>query len=358
MDEEFLRKLGLSIARGVPQMATGMVDLAAMPFTMTGLLDEKDVVGGTEYLTQRGLLPPPQEGIIPETLEMLSGSISPSGMGKTLAGGLLGATAFHGSPYLFKQFDPRKIGTGEGAQAYGAGAGYTAESREVAENYAGDISRQKKMQGVLPEMATQTIDGKPINDIYNEISNKADSLPIEQAQIEYEKLNFLEDLNSGQSFENALARIDNESLLPWAKSLQESYKPIGFLYKGDIPDEIIPSFLDWNKRLADQPEVLGLLQGRKSLQEYAGDKGIGNLKGEDVYNFIASEFDAGQAEAYGKASQELTNLGVRGVRYLDQASRKAGKGTSNFVVFQPEDFKIETINDIPLKEYIRKGLLD
>ena len=272
MDPEFLKKLGLSIARGVPQMATGMVDLAAMPFTMTGLLDEKDVVGGTEYLTQRGLLPPPQEGVIPETLEMLSGSMSPGGAGKELLGGLLGATVFHGSPYLFKQFDPRKIGTGEGAQAYGAGSGYTAQSKEVAENYAG--------------------------------------------------------------------------------------KPIGFLYKGDIPDEIIPSFLDWNKRLADQPEVLGLLQGRKSLQEYAGDKGIGNLKGEDVYNFIASEFDAGQAEAYGKASEELTNLGVRGVRYLDQASRKAGEGTSNFVVFQPEDYKIETINDIPLEEYIRKGLLD
>lgn len=86
MDEEFLRKLGLSIARGVPQMATGMVDLAALPFTLTGLLDEKDVVGGTEYLTQRGLLPPPQEGIIPETLEMLSGALSPQG---AATGGLL-----------------------------------------------------------------------------------------------------------------------------------------------------------------------------------------------------------------------------------------------------------------------------
>lgn len=86
MDPEFLKRLGLSIARGVPQMATGFVDLAALPFTLTGLLDEKDVVGGTEYLTQRGLLPPPQEGIIPETLEMLSGALSPQG---AATGGLL-----------------------------------------------------------------------------------------------------------------------------------------------------------------------------------------------------------------------------------------------------------------------------
>lgn len=87
MDEEFLKRLGLSIARGVPQMATGFVDLAALPFTMTGLLDEKDVVGGTEYLTQRGLLPPAQDGLLNETTEMVSSALNPAGAVK---GGLLG----------------------------------------------------------------------------------------------------------------------------------------------------------------------------------------------------------------------------------------------------------------------------
>ena len=87
MDEEYLKKLGISIARGIPQMATGMVDLAALPFTLTGLLDEKDVVGGTEYLTQMGLLPPKQEGLLNETTELISSSMSPSGAVKS---GLLG----------------------------------------------------------------------------------------------------------------------------------------------------------------------------------------------------------------------------------------------------------------------------
>lgn len=86
MDEELLKKLGLSIARGVPQMATGFVDLAGMPFTATGLLEPEEVVGSTAYLTQMGLLPPPQEGVIPETIEMLSGSLSPQG---AATGGLL-----------------------------------------------------------------------------------------------------------------------------------------------------------------------------------------------------------------------------------------------------------------------------
>lgn len=87
MDPEFLKRLGLSIARGVPQMATGFVDLAALPFTLTGLLDEKDVVGGTEYLTQRGLLPPQQEGLLNETTEFVSSALNPAGAVK---GGLLG----------------------------------------------------------------------------------------------------------------------------------------------------------------------------------------------------------------------------------------------------------------------------
>ena len=33
----------------------------------------------------------------------------------------LGIKAYHGSPYDFERFDPAKIGTGEGAQAYGHG---------------------------------------------------------------------------------------------------------------------------------------------------------------------------------------------------------------------------------------------
>jgi hypothetical protein len=42
--------------------------------------------------------------------------------------------AFHGSPHEFEQFDSSKIGTGEGAQAFGHGL-YFAGAKEVAEHY-------------------------------------------------------------------------------------------------------------------------------------------------------------------------------------------------------------------------------
>ena len=42
--------------------------------------------------------------------------------------------AYHGSPYDFDKFDWSKIGTGEGAQAYGYGH-YFAENEKIAKHY-------------------------------------------------------------------------------------------------------------------------------------------------------------------------------------------------------------------------------
>lgn len=53
---------------------------------------------------------------------------------------LLGITAFHGTPHKFDKFSMDKIGTGEGAQAFGHGL-YFAENPNVAKTY------QKKLGG-------------------------------------------------------------------------------------------------------------------------------------------------------------------------------------------------------------------
>jgi hypothetical protein len=42
---------------------------------------------------------------------------------------------YHASPYKFDRFDPTKVGTGEGAQSYGVGAGYVAQNPKVANEY-------------------------------------------------------------------------------------------------------------------------------------------------------------------------------------------------------------------------------
>lgn len=105
--EETLRKLGLATARGVPQLATGFVDLAALPFTMTGMMRPEQVFGSTDYLTAKGLLPPPQQGLLSETTELVSSAVNPAGLTKAALakGGLLAAPMLSGiiSPKAAKE---------------------------------------------------------------------------------------------------------------------------------------------------------------------------------------------------------------------------------------------------------------
>ena len=49
-------------------------------------------------------------------------------------------TVWHGSPHKFDKFDMSKIGTGEGAQAYGYGL-YTAESKDIGNGYKDALSK-------------------------------------------------------------------------------------------------------------------------------------------------------------------------------------------------------------------------
>jgi hypothetical protein len=78
-----LMDLGRSVARGVPQAVTGFVDLAALPLTLSGLLEPQNVFGSTEYLTAKGFLPQQSQNLLGQTTELLSSAITPAGVAKT-----------------------------------------------------------------------------------------------------------------------------------------------------------------------------------------------------------------------------------------------------------------------------------
>ena len=318
----------------------------------------------------------------PQALNQLTQMITSGPLGFAPAG----ITAFHGSPYLFRQFDPMKVGTGEGAQAYGVGSGYTAEARPVAEEYARilanrDVSNQNRLNPHANAKRLAELAGDPkyaADDVRFVLETNPDH---PQKELLTKTLGYLE---SG--------------------SYTEPLKNTGYLYKGDIPDEILPKFLDWDKPLSQQSEdvrnalkrrivdvvpqdkfdmggnarlrdnrdgkvdptstspwlmettdgngtkFFGLTQ--KDVDRMFGSKDAKDLTGEQIYARLTQDQGSQQA-----ASSYLDSIGVRGIRYLDQVSRGEGKGTSNFVPFRPEDFKIQEINDIPIEDYITKGLL-
>jgi hypothetical protein len=76
----------------------------------------------------------------------------------------------------------------------------------------------------------------------------------------------------------------------------------------------------------------------KASREKIGAKDAKDLTGEQIYARLTQDQGSQQA-----ASEYLNSIGVRGIRYLDQGSRSEGKGTSNFIPFQPEDYRIQEL---------------
>lgn len=238
-----------------------------------------------------------------------------------------GMVVWHGSPHRFTKFDSSKIGTGEGAQAYGHGL-YVAESPETAKMYQSTLSKFD-----LP-------DGDNAMGIAKIIAAKGDK---------------------GEE----LVRRGYGGLKPGSQELEakiaqakEAIDKNSSLYKIDLPDEHIAKMLDWDKPLSQQaPEVQKALQAKQVQESIAKLKASGQLgdyspaelqqlKGEDWYDMLRQS--AGDSNA--APSDFLRQQGIPGIRYLDGGSRGTGQGTSNFVVFPGNEdlLKILEINGKPV----------
>lgn len=273
---------------------------------------------------------------------------------------LMGAIAYHGTPHTIKgKFDISKVGTGEGAQAYGHGM-YFAEAPQVAEAY------KTKLSGGLgsPSNALM-LNGQPLTNL-TDAQRRAYEIVARDGR--KNAIGTAKDLEA-QGFDASHIR---EALNATKGKEISLVKNEGNLYKVDIPDEYIPNMLDWDKPLLQQtPQVqealakLGIKSDAQKLSEFDDallnallndskaplPKQPINPTGQDIYQ----TFIQGNPQY---TSQRLNEVGIRGIRYLDEGSRKSGKGTSNFVVFDPSEVKILEQNSKPLtrKEIIEQEL--
>ena len=255
--------------------------------------------------------------------------------------------AYHGTPHTIKgKFDISKVGTGEGAQAYGHGM-YFAENPAVAKQYATDRSYVGKVMAGTP-----------------------DNTPWDAQRIAQDTLNVhgdnaiaqLEKTLKNNSFLKNPQQVENNKQLQDAIDILKTnqLQPTGNLYKVDIPDADIPFMLDYDKPFEKQSrEVKEILkssglykQYKENLSNFATPMQTRNknARGENIQAFV--EYLAGSPE---KATEMLNSLGIKGVRYLDEGSRAKGKGTSNFVVFEPSQVKILEQNSKPMT---RKEILE
>lgn len=159
---------------------------------------------------------------------------------------MAGVMTYHGTPHKFDKFDLSKIGTGEGAQSYGHGI-YFAENPQVAGVYKEALSK--------PEVAdyagnvihkTQEFTG-----IRTPEQNAANLLEYAFAAQSSAPYQLARDM-ARRSDDAELHKSTIDVLNKW-QELGAKPKAGGALYKQDLPDEVLPSLLQWDKLLKEQP---------------------------------------------------------------------------------------------------------
>lgn len=269
---------------------------------------------------------------------------------KKLGGKLM--VAWHGSPHDHDGFTTAKIGTGEGAQAYGWGL-YFASSRAVAEWYKGNLSYKqivKDFRDALPDDA----DFSDIIDLFNTGHFTPYQERVLKALSNDDWLGY--DYPS-QAITAAYRSLDDFDA---SQELKDAINSSGKLYQVELaPSE--DEYLDWDKPLSKQSEKVKKLLA-KVFGKYDTVK-VGSMDtfwdadevlGASMYREITGRFEKEarqrvrdgeyisdtNAWAKERASKLLNEIGIRGIRYLDGTSRGAGAGSSNYVIFSDEDVSI------------------
>jgi hypothetical protein len=290
----------------------------------------------------------------------------------THAGGMVanesgGFKAWHGSPHDFDRFNfNENMGKGEGAQAYGQG-GYFGGARETAESYRDGLT-----SGVSGPTAVDNYANAPA-------AEYAASL-VRHHGGEKQALKVLDgdgaNIPTGRRLEFYNA-IKDGSYKPFDADL-----PKGHLYEVNI-DANAEDFLDWDNRVIDQPSVrralgfsdedvaaynnaaaeyddalLKTLDAQPGSVEYqkasedatwllrkmekASRRGDLEARGQDIMEgFKLRSLDPSDKKG---SSDRLREAGIPGIRYLDQGSRGADGGTSNYVLFNDKQAQILSKN--------------
>jgi hypothetical protein len=241
-----------------------------------------------------------------------------------------GITAYHGSPHDFDEFDTSKIGTGEGAQAYGHGL-YFAEHEPVAQGY-----RDKLSNYISDEMLQTYFKPGSIIPGYGGMDKILNYDPEKQ-------------LVTAQGIDpqgNLSGPIRRHGTMPDLKELNEEFKRRGLdpyvpghMYEVAI-DAHPDHFLDWDKPFDNQSQHVqrALTTGRNTFsKQHLEDiqKMYGKYNGDfgaAFHEFLQSEYPSIKNQKM--ASNWLSKRGIHGIKYLDAGSRGAtDQPNHNYVVF-------------------------
>jgi len=243
---------------------------------------------------------------------------------------------YHGTPHRFEpteenplgEFDASKIGTGEGAQAYGHGV-YLAEDPKIAAEYSKRLWANKNYLG-HPEI--NAAEKKASNAANAWFQSVIDGAPTETKV----KLKAV--------YETADAEL---------KTTKSQYGKQ--MYKADLPDEMIDKMLDWDEPIGAGKENLLVEIAKnpkldvKQYEELLGltPKSVNQQEtGEMLYKVLREDLGSDT-----EASAVFQQAGFPGIKYLDALAKKRRsdvdwtdkKDKRNFVVFPGEEKKVKIL---------------
>ena len=297
--------------------------------------------------------------------------------------------AYHGSPYSFDRFTTEKMGTGEGAQAFGWGL-YFTDLQSIAKNYA-EVLVDSALNNYIEEfdnklntkyenfydIVNNLSEGKFLNESWRKEADKLIKEEIEFYKSEYKDVG----ISNKEAKENL--KLLNELILDINNIPNKNLYKVS-LHKGKTPSEY--TWLEWDKEVSKTQlekisenvldktlaiNTTGIFQFRKNEKFYRGEKTNNQWKfidrntGESVeYSEVSNAWqELYNQEVLNKkefkfykrledflesdknASLFLLESGIDGIKYpAESISRGATSDTArgfNYVVFDENAITIE-----------------
>jgi hypothetical protein len=282
----------------------------------TGADPIQDKIGGlNQFLTGLDL-----EANTPQFNTGIGGAGIPSGI-----------PAYQGGPHSVgpEGYDNSKIGTGTGVQAFSHGH-YFSENEQVAKSYRDDLSSRNAIVEGKKSYGNESIP----HEILSESNWDLDKA----IQTANKNLDYFTNVERSAS-KRQLLNEAIEKLNDWKEKGSIQKNP-GYMHEVMI-DAHPDHFLDWDKPLSEQSDhIKNAMSNRAGLFEKELP-----YTGKDLYR-IFEDMHGDESE---KASKELYNLGIKGVKYSGDSSRSdLKKPAQNYVVFDPKDIEI-------MRRYARGG---
>lgn len=252
---------------------------------------------------------------------------------------------YHGSPHKFGKFSMDKIGTGEGAQAYGHGL-YFAENEGTGRFYQKELAKEK---AIFEDPTGVGHRAESFRNRLRRVAEENGAHPSDAGLMADETYLAMLDGDSFSAHRKFLENDSGESaefIKAYNAVMDEAEKfklvtPPGQLYTVDIPDEAVDRMLDWDAPLRDQPRAVrdAINRVARDVESYGLDKITDDMRGVELKRVLQDP----------RAVQRLKELGVPGIKYYDGGSRAAGEGTRNVVVFDDSIIKVLSRNGEPVE---------